>query len=343
MKKERSAWLAWGVIGIFILGGLVAFPSALWAQAKTVVWNLPHVAAPSYYHILNLKIFADKLKEKSKGGMELRIHPASSLYPAPELIPAVVEGRVEIAPVLSAYLVDLFLPMGVLELPFMTSSPEEHRMAAEKLRPFFTEQFQKKGLILMAMETWPSQQFYSTKKPIQKIEDWKGVKVRIYGAESAEIVKTLGGAPVNIPFGELYTALQRGVADAAITSATNAEPMKFYEVTKYLNYWYVNALSLEWLGVNKKAWDALTPELREAFTAALKESRFEDREWEDAITWDVRAKKRVVELGMTVIDVPKVEIDRARKLSKPASEVWLKRTGPDGQRALELAQKALGR
>ena len=64
------------------------------------------------------------------------------------------------------------------------------------------------------------------------MEDWKGTKIRVYGTETAELTKALGGAPVNIPFGEVYTALQRNVADGAITSATNAEPMKFFEVSE---------------------------------------------------------------------------------------------------------------
>jgi len=332
-----------GVLGVILFAGMVALPPTLWAQAKPVVWNLPHVAAPTYYHILNLNAFAEKVKEKSKGRMEIRVHPASSLYPQPELIPAVVEGRVEIAPVLTSYLVDLFLPMGVLELPFMTSSIEEHRAAAMKMRPFYQEQFAKKGLLLMSIETWPSQQLFSTKKPIAKVEDWKGLKVRIYGLEAAELTKSLGGAPVNIPFGEVYTALQRNAVDGAVTSATNAEPMKFFEVTKYLNYWYLSGAHPEFLAVNKKAWDALSPDLREVVTASLKEVRFEEKEWEDAISWDARAKKRVQELGMTVVDVPKSEIEKARKMAQPAWDVWTKRTGADGKRAMELALKALGR
>lgn len=344
MKKEnRRKWMVMGMMGAFLCAGLWLGITPLQAQTKPVVWNLPHVAAPTYYHILNLNAFAEKVKEKSKGRMEIRVHPASSLYPQPELIPAVVEGRVEIAPVLTSYLVDLFLPMGVLELPFMTSSIEEHRAAAMKLRPFYTEQFAKKGLLLMSIETWPSQQLFTTKKPVAKVEDWKGTKIRIYGLESAELVKSMGGAPVNIPFGEVYTALQRNAVDGAVTSATNAEPMKFFEVTKYLNYWYLAGAHPEFLAVNKKAWDALSPDLREVFMASLKEVRFEDKEWEDAIAWDARSKKRVQELGMTVVEVPKSEIEKARKLAKPAWDVWVKRTGEDGKKAMELAIKALGR
>jgi len=344
MKKFKiGSWMVIGLVGAFIWCGLAAFPAAPLAQEKTVVWNLPHTAAPTYYHILNLKMLAEKVKELSKGKMEIRVHPASSLYPQQEQIPAVVEGRVEIAPILTSYMVDLFLPMAVLELPFMTSSLDQHRAAANKLRPFYEEQLAKKDVLLMAITTWPTQQLFSTKQPIDQVEDWKGLKVRVYGTETSELTKALGGAPVNIPFAEVYTALQRNVADGAITSATNAEHMKFSEVAKYINYWFLMGGACEFVGVNKKAWNALTPELQKVVKAAFTESRFEDKEWEDAKALDANAKKRCTELGMTVVEVSQAEIDKARGKMKPAWDAWLKRTGKDGQRALELANKALGR
>jgi TRAP-type C4-dicarboxylate transport system substrate-binding protein len=331
--------VAWTTLAVALVA---VTPAPVAAQGKPVVWNLPHVAAPSYYHIINLNAFAAKVKEKSNGRMEIRVHAASSLYPAPELIPAVVDGRAEIAPVLSAYLTDILLELGVLELPFMTSTLEEHRKAAEQLRPFFTEQMAKKGLRLMTIHTWPSQQIFSH-QPIRTLGDWKGKKLRVYGAESADVVRVLGGAPVNIPFGEVYTALDKKVVDGAMTSATNAEPMKFFEVSKHINYWYLTGASLEWLAVNRTAWDALPKDLQQVVTDSLKDVRFEDKEWEDAKLWEERARKRAQELGMTMVDPPKEEIAKAREISRKAWEAWLKRTGADGKRGLELAQKALGR
>ncbi len=342
MNKKRI-WIAVGIAGMLMGWSFLVFCAPSFAQEKTIVWNVPHTAAPSYYHILNLKLFADKVKELSKGRMELRVHPASSLYPQNEQIPAVVDGRVEIAPMLSGYMLDMFLEMAVLDLPFMTSSLDETRAAAEKLKPFYIERLAQKNIQLLAIGTWPTQQLFSTKKPFAKVEDWKGTKIRVYGSETAELTKALGGAPVNIPFGEVYTALQRNVADGAITSATNAEPMKFFEVTKYINYWYVQGAGVEFLGVNKKALNALPQDLQKVVLDAIKESRFEDKEWEDAKAWDARAKKRCAELGMTVVEVAPEEIAKARKMVKPAWDNWLKRSGAEGKRALDLATKALGR
>ena len=317
-------------------------PSPVTAQAKTVVWNFPHISAPTYYHTINYTAFTNKVREKSGGRMDIRFHAASSLYPGPEMLPAVLDGRAEIAPVLASYLTDVLLEMGPLELPFMTHSMEEHKKAAFALRGFYTEALAKKGLKLIAMSTWPSQQIFST-MPIRTVADWKGKKLRVYGADSANLARALGAAPVNIAFGEVYSALEKKTVDGAMTSATNAEPMKFFEVAKFLDYWYLTGAAQEWIVVNQKAWDALPKDLQQAVLDGVKESNLEEKEWADAIAFDERVKKRLPELGMTVVEPSKEELEKARKIARGVWDTWLTRTGADGKRGLEMALKALGR
>ena len=336
-----------GIISVLaivaLLAGATAFgPALATAQAKPIVWNLPTVAAPTYYHTVNYQAWGAKVKEKSGGRMEIRVHPASSLYPGPELIPAVLDGRSEIGTVLASYLTDVLLEMGPLELPFMTSSIEEHKKAAMQLRPFYTEMLAKKGLKLLSINTWPSQQLFST-VPIRTVADWRGKKIRVYGADSANVTRLLGGAPINIAFGEVYTALEKKTVDGAMTSATNAEPMKFFEVAKFLDYWYIAGAAQEWLVANQKAWDALPKDLQQVLLDAVKETNLEEKEWADAAAFDERVRKRLPELGMTVVDPPKEELEKARKVARAAWDTWLSRTGADGKRGLELAMKALGR
>ena len=331
------------LVAVALLAGGAAFgPAPATAQGKPIVWNLPHIAAPTYYHTVNYQAWAAKVKEKSGGRMEVRVHPASSLYPGPELLPAVLDGRSEIGTVLAAYLTDVLLEMGPLELPFMTSNMQEHKNAAMALRPFYTEMLAKKGLKLLSINTWPSQQMFST-SPIRTVADWKGKKIRVYGADTANITRILGAAPVNIAFGDVYTALEKRTVDGAMTSATNAEPMKFFEVAKFINYWYIAGASQEWLVANQRAWDALPKDLQQAVLDAVKESNLEDKEWTDAVGFDSRIRKRLPDLGMTIVDPPKEEIEKARGLAKGAWDTWLGRTGADGKRGLELALKALGR
>ena len=338
--------LTWSTVALVLLalaaGGSALGPTPAGAQAKPVVWSLPTVAAPSYFHTVNYNALAARVKEKSGGRMEIRVHPASSLYPSAELIPAVLDGRTELGTVLASYLTDVLLEIGPLELPFMTGSVEEHKKAALQLRPFYTERFARQGLKLLSIHAWPSQQIFST-VPIRSVADWKGKKIRVYGADSANIARLLGAAPVNINFGEVYSALEKRTVDGAMTSATNAEPMKFFEVAKYLDYWYLAGAAMEWLVANQKAWDALPKDLQQVVLDALKETNLEEKEWQDAIAADERARRRLPELGMTVVDPPREEIEKARRIAQGAWDIWLQRTGADGKRALELALKALGR
>ena len=312
------------------------------AQSASVVWNMPHAAAPSYYLITNLNAFAAKVKEKSAGRMEIRLHPASSLYPGPEMLPAVLDGRAEIAPIISPYLTDVLLETGVLELPFMTQTPDEHRKALEALRPFITEMAGKRGLKLLATYAWPSQQLFSS-QPVRTIADWKGRKFRVTGAETSDFTKLVGGAPVAMAFGEVYTSLQRGVIDGAITSATNAEPMKFFEVSKFLNYWYFSGAASELLVGNQRAWDKLSPELQKVVTEAVAEVKLEDRQWADLKSLDDKARERVTALGMTVVDPLPDELVKARQMARRGWDQWLKRTGDNGKRAMDIALKSVGR
>ena len=128
-----------------------------------------------------------------------------------------------------------------------------------------------------------------------------------------------------------------------MTSATNAEPMKFFEVAKFLDYWYLAGAAQEWLVANQKAWDGLPKDLQQVVLDTMKETNLEEKEWADAIAADERARKRLPELGMTIVDPSKEEIEKARKIARGAWDIWLSRTGADGKRGFDLALKALGR
>jgi len=76
---------------------------------------------------------------------------------------------------------------------------------------------------------------------------------------------------------------------------------------------------------------------------SIKETNLEEKEWADALAFDALARKQLPELGMTIVDPPKEELERARKAAKAAWDTWLQRTGADGKRGMALALKALGR
>jgi hypothetical protein len=60
--ENMRPWIAIGLAGILMGGGFLALPPTIYAQEKTIVWNIPHTAAPTYYKIINLNLFAEKVK-----------------------------------------------------------------------------------------------------------------------------------------------------------------------------------------------------------------------------------------------------------------------------------------
>ena len=108
-------------------------------------------------------------------------------------------------------------------------------------------------------------------KEINSLEDLKGLKMRIPGV-GGEVFKRAGGNPVNIPGGELYTAMQTGTIDAVEwVGPYNDLAFGFQQVAKYYYYpgWHEPGSMLELL-VNDDAWDSLPSDLQAIIETAAK-------------------------------------------------------------------------
>jgi TRAP-type C4-dicarboxylate transport system substrate-binding protein len=73
-----------------------------------------------------------------------------------------------------------------------------------------------------------------TTKPVNSLADLRGLKIRFSGAPQANLINALGATPVNIPSGEQYAALEKGIVDGVITSLAAVKAFKLQEVAKYI-------------------------------------------------------------------------------------------------------------
>ena len=127
------------------------------------------------------------------------------------------------------------------------------------------------------MATYPfSGQMLFCRKPIASLADLKGLKVRINGPSAGDLVKALGGQPVSLAFGEVYTALERGTVDCGITGSGSGNGVKWPEVTTHLH-----TLSLSWSTagyfVNLAWWNKLEPSIRAEFEKTF--AAIENAQW----------------------------------------------------------------
>lgn len=148
-------------------------------------------------------------------------------------------------------------------------------------REVFTDRVQDR-FNAHVLTLWPfgPQVFYCA-GDVNGIADMEGLRVRSYTPSMSALVESFGATPVTLQFAEVYPALQRGVAECAITSPTSGNTGNWPEVTESLVM-----LSISWSVqthlINLDTWNAMSPEAQEALTTAF--SELEVQYWEMART-----------------------------------------------------------
>jgi TRAP-type C4-dicarboxylate transport system substrate-binding protein len=100
-----------------------------------------------------------------------------------------------------------------------------------------------------------------SKKPIAKLEDLKGMKIRAAGGTPSKIIKSLGAVSVAVPVPEAYNAFQRGVVDGVAIYDTGAIAYRIHELATYMTEAKMNNPANAW-AYNRKSWDAYPPEVK---------------------------------------------------------------------------------
>ena len=141
------------------------------------------------------------------------------------------------------------------------------RRRTEGIFEFMDKHYQQKGLKLIALPSIGTKGFgFYLRDPITGVPGLEGRKLR--GTVTYHpLIKALGGAPVNLPPGDIYTGLQRGTVDGAAWALVGAEAYKWDEVIKYIAKPTFGQLSLMIL-MNLDRWNDLSPKMQAAITEA---------------------------------------------------------------------------
>jgi tripartite ATP-independent transporter DctP family solute receptor len=208
-------------------------------------------------------IFANKLKELSKGTMLIDQYPGAQLGQEPQVLQLVKSGDIEFCISSSANAATLSPQAGVMSLHFLFRS-EDHLIKAmgdvrlaDACKAMIKETVQ--GAHVIALSTLGLRNMYS-KREIKKIEDIKGLKVRVQATPTEDTMFPAYGAQiVHMPFGSVYTSLQTGVVDIAENGVNVYLANKHYEVAPVLSMTEHEANnSFTW--ISDKLWNSLSAE-----------------------------------------------------------------------------------
>lgn len=218
--------------------------------------------------------FADLVKEKSKGDMEVKVFANGTLGSERETLEQVQNGVLEITKA-SASPLETFAPeYKVFNLPFVFRDRTQFFKVLEgPIGESILAASKPKGFIGLTFYDAGPRSFYG-KKPINTPDDLKGMKIRVQQSPTTiKMISALGASPTPMPYGEVYSALQMGLVDgaennvSALTVGRHGEVSKFYSDTEHQMVPDVLLFSAtKWDTLNKAQQDILRQAARESFT-----------------------------------------------------------------------------
>ena len=258
---------------LLVLLSLIVILGACQVDTNVRIIKLGH-ALPTSHPVHEAMVFmAKRVEEKSKGELIVKIYPNQQLGTERELVELLQIGSLGMTKVASAIMESFAPQLQVFSQPYLFRN-DAHRNAVlqgeiGKELLLAGEDFWLRGLCYYDAG---KRSFYTTKKSIEKPEDLIGFKIRVMESNTAiNTVKSFGGSPTPVSYGELYSALQQGVVDGAENNPPSFLTSRHYEVSKYYSINEHTAIP-DMLIISTKVWEKLSDQERQWVQEAADES-----------------------------------------------------------------------
>ena len=235
---------------------MAAFGAAQ-AQEKTIKFGLN--GPEGHPAVAGMKKFAEAVAAKSGGKLKVNLFLSGALGSDQAVVSSMKGGTIEMSVMNSGILASEAKELSIFDFPFLFANEKESDAIVDgpvgkKMHALLAD----KGLIGLAYWELGYRQMTNSKRPLNKVEDIEGLKLRVIpNPINVDWVKALGANPTPLPFPEVYAALEQKAIDGQENPVSVIAANKFWEVQKYMaltNHQY-NPQSVI---ISKKFWDSLS-------------------------------------------------------------------------------------
>ena len=260
--------------------------------------------------------FAELVAAKSGGKLKVNVFAGGTLGGDAANVSALQGGTIEFVMLNSGILASQLKDFEIFDFPFMFANAKEADAVVDG--PFGQKLHAKlaeKGIIGLAYTELGFRNITNSKRPLNKVEDLAGLKLRVIpNAINVDWVKAVGANPTPLAFPEVYAALEQNAIDGQENPFNVILANKFFEVQKYLtvtNHQY-NPQSIIF---SKKVWDTLSPADQKVLQDAAGEaSKFQRQASRDAAASTLDQLKKA---GMQISEFSPAEQAKLREKFKP--------------------------
>jgi C4-dicarboxylate-binding protein DctP len=253
----------------------VAMPWVARAQQKVIRMRLAHAANEVHPgHIATVQ-FKAALEKLLPGRVDIQIFPNRQLGDDKQSLESAIAGTIELAGA-SGVLYPLVTgrpALAAYQLPFLIRDYDHFtKLATSDLAQKMLDDLAPAGLIGLQTTDIGQRNFLSVSKPVKTVADFAGLKTRIVPVPlHKQIWEAVGTAPIGLPYGEVYSALQTKVIDAVEINVSSVVGENLWEVGKYFtltgHYPWHNVIV-----ANKTFFDGLPPDVQAAMRKAGRDS-----------------------------------------------------------------------
>ncbi|MPZ38993.1 MAG: hypothetical protein GEU95_13195 [Rhizobiales bacterium] len=219
------------IAGSLATTAATVFPRGAWAKEEL---KLHSFVPPT--HIIWARVltpWSQEVAKLSKGELTVRLFPSMQLGgKPPELYRQTQQGITDATFTLPGYTSADFPMMALTELPGTATSADD---GTKKLWANFDKYLARdyKGTKVLMLWNSDTASIMSKSKPVRRLEDFKGMKIRTPSAAQSSQLEALGAIPIDMPVTQIYNSLDRGVIDASMIPMSAALDFKLIEVAKY--------------------------------------------------------------------------------------------------------------